>query len=347
MNKRKLSHPEIAELCRGLALLLHAGIGLGDGLFLLAEEAQGPQRELLTQMGQGMDGGMLLSAVMEETGAFPVYAAGMVRVGEETGRMEEALNALAGYYAERERMDRQVRSALTYPSILLLLMLVVIGVLLVRVLPIFDEVYASLGSGLTGFAGGLLRLGQLLETVMPLLCVLLAALVVLVLLFSGSEAFRQRMLAFWRRKQGDKGVSRKMNDAWFAQALSMGLRSGLPVEAAVEMAGALLQDIPAAAARCGACARHLDAGMGLPQALRETGTLPPSACRLLELGLRGGNGDQVMEEIADRLSGEASQALEQRVAQVEPAMVLAASLLVGMILLSVMLPLMHIMSAIG
>lgn len=68
---------------------------------------------------------------------------------------------------------------------------------------------------------------------------------------------------------------------------------------------------------------------------------------MLELGLRGGTGDQVMEEIAGRLSEEASQTLEQRVAQVEPAMVLAASLLVGIILLSVMLPLMHIMSAIG
>lgn len=347
MRKKSLSYPEIAELCRGLALLLHAGISLGDGLFLLAEEEKGEMHTLLTQMGQKMDSGAFLSAAMAETDAFPAYVVGMVQVGERAGRMEEALNALAGYYEDRERMDRQVRNALMYPSILLLLMLVVIAVLLIRVLPIFDEVYASLGSRLTGIAGGLLRLGQTLEAVMPLLCVLLAAVVGLLLLFSGNERFRQWVLTFWRTKQGDKGVSQKMNDARFAQALSMGLRSGLPVEEAVELAGALLRDVPAAATRCKECAQRLTEGGSLPQALRDAGTLPASACRMLELGLRGGTGDQVMEEIAGRLSEEASQALGRRVAQVEPAMVLAASLLVGIILLSVMLPLMHIMSAIG
>lgn len=128
MSKKNLSHSEIAELCRGLALLLHAGIGLGDGLFLLAEEEKGELHTLLTQMGQQMDSGAFLSTAMTETSAFPPYVVGMVKVGERTGRMEEALNALVGYYEERERMDRQVRNALTYPSILLLLMLVVVAV---------------------------------------------------------------------------------------------------------------------------------------------------------------------------------------------------------------------------
>jgi type IV pilus assembly protein PilC len=88
-------------------------------------------------------------------------------------------------------------------------------------------------------------------------------------------------------------------------------------------------------------------GKGLAQALGETGVLPASACRLLSMGLRGGTGDTVMEEIARRLSDEADLALESRVARVEPALVLVTSLLVGIILLSVMLPLMHIMTAIG
>ena len=68
---------------------------------------------------------------------------------------------------------------------------------------------------------------------------------------------------------------------------------------------------------------------------------------MLALGLRGGSGDEVMEKIAHRLLDEAEQALERRVAQVEPALVLATSLLVGAMLLSVMLPLMNIMTAIG
>ena len=88
-------------------------------------------------------------------------------------------------------------------------------------------------------------------------------------------------------------------------------------------------------------------GESLSHVLKESRILPASACRMLDLGIRSGNGDMVMEEIAERLSADASYALEQKAARVEPMMVLTASALVGCILLSVMLPLMHIMTMIG
>ena len=347
MDKKYISGPDIARLCRSLSLLLHAGIGLGDGLFLQAEEEEEDLRQVLEKMGQAVDQGVMLSDAMEENDRFPGYVSGMVKVGEHTGRLEEALLALADYYDEQDRMNRQVRYALTYPSVLLLMMLVVIGVLLIRVLPVFDDVYASLGGHLTGLAGGLLRMGQILEAALPLFGVLLAAAAVLLLVFAANESFRGRVLSFWRKKWGDRGISKKINDAHFAQALAMGLKSGLMLEEAVELAGSLLKDIPEAAERCRLCAEGLAQGESLTQVLRRTQVMPVSCCRMLELGMRGGSGDEVMEEIAARLSEEASQALEQKVAQVEPAMVMSASLLVGMILLAVMLPLLNIMSAIG
>jgi len=348
MKEKRLSHQEIARFCRGLSLLLHAGIPLGEGISLLAEEEEkGAYRLCLEEMAGKMDAGSPLAEAMEEIGGFPAYVTGMTRMGERSGRLEEALNALAVYYEEKEQMDRQLRNALTYPAIVMLLMLVVIGVLLIRVLPVFDEVYASLGGRLTGMAGGLLSLGYLLKKILPFLCVLLAAAAVFVLVFAISENIRQKMLESWNRKWGDKGTAKKQNDARFAQALAMGLKSGLPMEEAVRLAGYLMQDVPAAAKRYKACEEALSGGEELTKALKQTEALPASACRMLELGVRGGSGDAVMEEIADRLSEEAAQALEHRTAQVEPVMVLGASLLVGIILLSVMLPLMNIMSAIG
>lgn len=346
--KHQLSNLEIAALCRELALLLHAGVQAGDGLTLLAEEENDPSlRQMLTEMARQTDQGVMLSAVLREAGRFPIYVTGLVEVGERTGRTEETLQALAQYYENRERMNRQIRSALTYPAILLLLMLMVIAVLLSRVLPVFEEVYASLGGQLTGVAGGLLVLGQGLNAAMPVLCVLLGLLVVFFAVFYFSVSFQEKVLGAWRRSFGDQGVSRRMNDARFAQALAMGLRSGLPLEEAVDLAAELLQDTPAAVNRCRQCRARLDEGAELAEALRSTGTLPAPECRLLLLGLRSGSGDSVMEEIARRLSEESELALERRVSQVEPALVLVTSLLVGAILLSVMLPLMNIMAAIG
>ena len=138
-----------------------------------------------------------------------------------------------------------------------------------------------------------------------------------------------------------------MMEARFARALTMGLSSGLPLEEAVSVCATLLHDVPAAASRCRMCASRLAEGGELAETLRESEMLPAVACRLLMLGMRSGNGDAVMDDIACRLSREANQELERRVAQVEPTLVLATSLLVGAILLSVMLPLMNIMTAIG
>ena len=347
MKKTILTNMELAQICQELELLLHSGVMLGDGLSLLAEEEGGEMGELLASIGIEVDMGQPLSRALEQSGRFPSYVIGMVEVGEASGRTEQALHALGQYYEQQEQMNRQIKAALTYPSVLLLLMLVVIVVLLSRVLPVFDDVYASLGGQLTGLAGGLLMLGNWLDAAMPVLCVLLAAVVALVLAFSLSDAFRSKALGAWSKRFGDKGVSRKLTDARFAQALAMGLGSGMPLEEAVAMCGTLLRDNPAAAARCSACAERLANGGELAESLRESEMLPASACRLLTMGIRSGSGDTVMEDIARRLSDEANHALESKVAQVEPTLVLVTSLLVGAILLSVMLPLMNIMTAIG
>lgn len=347
MKQIHFTNMAIADLCHQLALLLRAGVRLDDGLILLSEEEEPAYRDLLAAIAGQVEEGSLLSAAFAQAGCFPPHVTGLLEVGERVGRTEETLLALSRYYEEREHTIRQLRNALTYPAILLLMMLVVIVVLLSRVLPVFDEVYASLGGSLTGLAGGLLALGNGLNAIMPFLGALLGIIGLAILVFSLSSGVRSKVVQFWNCHWGDRGVSRKMNDAQFAQALSMALNSGLPLEAGVSLAGALLKDKPQAVKRCEACLARLDDGDDLSAALGETAMLPSSACRMLTLGMRAGTGDATMEEIARRLSEEAKEALETRVASVEPALVLITSILVGAILLSVMLPLMNIMKAIG
>jgi len=348
MKRLTLSHDEIATLCLELSLFLHSGVDAGSGLSLLAqEETSAPHKALLEQMAAGMDEGASLDFVFSDAGCFPDYVCNLIRVGEQTGRTEEALRALAQYYEQRSRLDRRLRSALLYPSVLMLIMLAVIVVLLTKVLPVFSQVYASLGGQLTGVAGGLLALGQLLDGAMPILALLLVAVVLFLGAFTGLPAFRERILSRWQKQFGDKGVSKKLSTARFAQSLAMALSSGLPVEEALSLAASLQNDSPAAKARCQSCLDKLYDGISLAQAMGDTGLLPRAECRLLELGMRSGSGEEVMDHIAQRLSEEGDAALETRMGQIEPTLVMISSVLVGMILLSVMLPLMNIMTAIG
>ena len=348
MNSTELSNLEIADLCRELALLLHAGISEAEGMHLIAEQAEtNPLGDMLTGMAEMLDMGHFLSDAFEAAGCFPAYITGLLKVGETVGRTEESLNSLADYYESKERMERHIISALTYPAILLVLMLVVIVILLSQVLPVFNDIYASLGGQLSGVAGGLLLLGRILDKGMPVLFGILAVLAVFFGVFYLHRGFRRKVLTFWNSRWGDKGISQKINNARFSQALSMGFSSGMQLEDAVDMASVLLKDCPGAQQRCAACREQLLNGESLAVALERNRLLSPSACRLLSLGIRGGNGDQVMDQIADQMQEDARQALESAISKVEPALILVTSGLVGVILLSVMLPLMNIMSAIG
>lgn len=327
----KLTEQSAAYFCRSLALLLHSGVTLAEGVHLLAAEEQKKTAAVLEAMGLQLDRGEPLSRAMEDSGAFEGYASGLVRVGEETGRLEQALETLADQYETRHRIRQQLRRAVAWPAMLLALMLAVAAVLLVKVLPVFDSVYASLGSGLTGPAALLLTLGERLEKGLPLLLavVVLAALVA------------PRLL----RK--DWGIAARFHNARYVEGLAMGLACGLPEEQALELARQLLKDTPEAGRRCELCQERLQAGAPLPEALKAGAFLDAPACRLLAVGQRGGNGDRVLGQIARRMMEEAFEALETAAARVEPLMVLTASALVGGILLTVMLPLLDILSAMG
>ena len=343
----KVSYADAAAIFRGLGALLHAGLSLADGVYLLSQEEAADKKKLLETIGNLMDQGYPLEAAMEETEAFPEAAVGMIRIGQTTGRLEETLYYLAEFYEERVILTRQIKSALGYPTLIMVLMLTVIGALLAEVLPVFDRVYASLGSGLTGLAGGLLALGQGLKAAMP------AFLTVIGLVLAASFAafyvrpLRERLSAWFMARFGDKAFARKFNNAQFAHAMAMGLGSGLGLDESLELAEKLLAHIPGAARRCQTCAQKISEGVDLAKALEETALLPPAMSRMLSLGLRSGGGDVTMADIANRLSREARESLEDTVARVEPAMVLICSVLVGLILLAVMLPLMNIMAAIG
>lgn len=345
--KKAITNEEISSLCLELSLLLHAGVGAGDALSLLAEESDPEYREMLSAMSQQVYAGSPLSDALRKTERFPAYVCGLVEMGEQTGRTEEALSALSRYYEDRLRMNRRVRSALLYPAVMLVLMLVVIAVLLVKVLPIFDDVYASLGGQLNGVAGGLLTLGRWLDGVMPVLWVLLALAAVFLAAFAAIDSMRSKVLSIWRNGRGDKGIANKMNTARIAQALTMGISSGMPLEEAITLAAGLMDDVPAAKSRCTNCCERLENGETLSSALKGSKLLPTSQCRLLELGQQSGAADASMDKITRDLTEESETALEDMVGRVEPALVLVCSILVGLILLSVMLPLMHIMSAIG
>lgn len=346
--KNVLANGEVSEICYELAMLLHAGTGTSDSLYILSDDVEDEKiKAMLKGVAQDTEDGVPLAEAIEKTKVFPEHVGKLLRVGEKSGRTEEALSSLAEYYDDREKMDKRIRTALLYPSILLLVMLAVLVVLLVYVLPVFNEVYAELGSSLTGIAAWLMKFGQILQKIMPVLAVLLGIAVVFVILFCASDTFRAEVLAIGRKRSSDKGLSWKVARSRFSQALYMGISSGLSAEEAVGLAGDTVSDTPEAYKRAQECVKELENGASIPDALSKTGLMQKADCRILSSAIRSGETDKAMEHISEKLSDEASSAISETVSKIEPTLVVVASVIIGAILLSVMIPLINIMSSIG
>lgn len=345
MKQVKLTNEEIGTLCSALAHLTHAGIGTADALYLLAEDEQNAAyRQLLSQMARLADDGASLAAAFQRSEHFPGYVCTLLEVADRVGKTESALTALASYYESRAQMNHRLQTSLLYPSVLLVVLFAVIGILLIWVLPIFNDVYAQLGSRLTGLAGGLLTLGTVLRRILPVFGIVLAAVCIACCV----RPVRHKLKKLWQQYFGDRGAFRAINSARFVQALSMALSSGMPAQEAACLAASLSDGTaPGFRKRCNGCLSALDAGASLSQALLDGGFLSVSDRRLLDAGRRSGSEDVVLIGIAQRMTQQSEELLERTVGRLEPALVTVACVLIGIVLLSVMLPLVNIMAAIG
>ncbi|MGN0709230.1 MAG: type II secretion system F family protein, partial [Anaerovoracaceae bacterium] len=156
-----LSSPELASFASQMHLILKAGISDAEGIAILHDDADDQKdRELLEKMQDTMDRTASLSRAMEDAGVFPPYMVHMTKIGEETGNLESVMDQLDSHYTREEDMRKSRLNAVLYPVILTCIMLAVIIVLLTEVMPVFDQVFATLGTEMSGLAKGLLHLGM-------------------------------------------------------------------------------------------------------------------------------------------------------------------------------------------
>ena len=159
-----LSNLELSAFCEQMAMVLKAGISVMEGISIMKEDAQTPaEQELLEMIYDKVQETGTLAPALLETGVFPEYICKMTQIGEETGTLDDVLASLERYYERQEAISRSIRSALTYPLIMIGMMALVIAVLLTRVMPVFQQVFRQLGMEMSGFSRGALLLGNALS----------------------------------------------------------------------------------------------------------------------------------------------------------------------------------------
>jgi len=331
-----------------LNILLQAGVTLADGVLMLWEdEPDTDGKAVLRSLLDTLEQGLPLSAALHESPYFPRYMVNMTDAGEKTGRLSETLKALAEHYERQERLAITVKNAVLYPAILLIMMVAVVMVLIIQVLPIFNDVFARLGSQMSPLALRLMQFGGWLSDVSAVIALVFALIIVAVLIAWLSPAARASFMQAFYNVWGGRGLPGSIASARFVSVISLAVASGIAAAEAVEMASSVSGGAKAADRKHQRCLDSLQEGRTLSEAMLDAGILSARNGRTLSLGDRNGMLDTAMAEIAARSERDVEDEIDRIISKVEPTLVVIASVIVGVILLSVMLPLMGIMTTIG
>ena len=343
---RMLSNTELSAFCGQMALVLHSGISAYEGITIMRDDAADDEdRAILTKITEGMERIGYVAPALKEAGVFPDYMISMVEIGERTGTLDDVMQSLEEHYAREEAIRKSTQNAVFYPLILSGMMIAVIIVLLVKVMPVFNDVFKGLGAEMTGFPALLVRVGEVLRQYSLIFILILFVIILLIFVFYRTDKGREAARRFMRRFPGVRKSNHDVAACRFAGAMSMTLSAGLTPEEGLELAEKLNDD-PDFSQLLGGLKRDLEEGKNFSESLYNRRIFSGIYARMVSIGQKTGSMDQVMGQIADMYQDDIDTRLSNRLATLEPLLVIIMSAAIGAILLTVMFPLLGIMSSI-
>lgn len=348
MKRLRVPAQYLPIFCRELHQLVRTGIPLAEGLAMLREDETDPDtRSWLEALCRSTEEGLPLASALRETGAFPAYMTDMVSLAEETGRLEDVLLSLQRHYDRQLRMAADIRGAVAVPVTLFAVMVAVVILLVTQVLPVFDRVFAQLGVRMGAVATGMMNAGAVLAKAGTGIAVVLVVIAAAALVVALVPALREKFTGWFRHSFGGRGILGQMAAARFASSMSMAVASGLSMEESVSLSAKLCGGAKEIDEKTEQCRKEIEEGGSPADALSNSGLFSGRDCRLLKLAEQTGSLPDTLEDLAQRQEEESLRRIDRTVGAIEPAIVVITSALAGVILLSVMLPLMGLLSTIG
>ncbi len=343
-SKSIFSSKDLSIFCEQVAMLLDSGILLYDGIKMLADESSNMKvKEVFESVADELLANNSLENALSKTGQFPDYMIYLTSIGSESGMLDKTMRSLAYYYNRQENIKESIKSAILYPSVLICMMAAVLLFLSIKVLPIFKTVLNSLGANLSGIASAIMSAGNFFVRFSAVFAIIIAAIIICIIYFSKSaKGQRKLMNLVWQSK-----IFETLSLSILATSMSTALSSGLNIDRAFELssAGIINKKLKIKIDECMNLIKieHLGAIDAIEKSKLFTGT----SLNILKLGMASGNLDSSMKYVSDLFNDSFETILTRRISFIEPISVAILSVLIGIILISVMLPLLGVMSVIG
>ena len=336
----------MAVFCRELSTLLASGISLVQALniFSRQEGVSQDERVVYESILQDMRKGISLSKAMESKQCFPELLIGMLRSGEGNGNLDQVMDRLALQYEKENKLNQQVRSAMIYPAVLLVLCVIIVILIVTFILPQFQSLFDQMDD-LPAITKFLISFSDFMVNDWYFLIMGVAIFVVIIRTVLGIPQVRRQVdyrkvhIALFGK------LFKVIYSARFARTLSSLYTSGMPLANAISIAGSTIGN-KYVEEQFDRVVFQVRSGIPLSQALKDVDGLILKLSSTILIGEESGRLDTMLNSIAETLEGEAEQATKQMVTLLEPILIVFMAILVGLIMIGVMLPIYQSYSAI-
>lgn len=345
-NFQKISLKDMAILCRQFSTMMDAGLSLIAALNILIEQTENVKLKNALQvvLKRVQEGHAMSEAMTEFPDIFPTIMVAMVESGEVGGVLDEVMDRLATQFEKDYKMNEKVKSAMTYPIVVISMSILVVIFILTQVLPTFLGMFKNMNMELPFLTKMLLALSDGLKSYGLFLVPILVLIVVGYQQGLKNPQFRLSVDVIKLKLPVFGMLWRKVAIARFTRTLGTLLRGGVPLIAALDVVKKTTDNL----SMTGALSKAQDSvreGHGLSVQLKQNKDLfPPMVIQMISVGEETGDLDRLLGKVADFYDDEVEDMVNRLSTLLEPLLIGFLGIVIGTIILSIMIPMFDVIS---
>jgi type IV pilus assembly protein PilC len=339
----KVSLSELVVFTRQLATMIDAGIAIVQALQALAEQTPNKvMRDVISDVCSRVQSGESYSeALQKHPKVFNRLYVSMISAGEKGGMIAEIMARLATYLENSERLRKKVKTALMYPTAVTVVAIGITTFLLIKVIPVFKDVYSGFGAKLPGPTEVLMDISDLVRHWFVLILILAAAGIWGWLSFIKTKSG----LEFWDARRIKLpvfgSIAHKICLARFTRTLASLIRSGVPILEVLQIVSQTVGNVIMEKAIKTAMG-DIERGEGISAALGKNPIFPSMIIRMLSAGEQTGKIDEMLERVSNFLDGEIDATLTGLMSLLEPILIVVLGVVIGGMVICMFLPIFNL-----
>jgi type IV pilus assembly protein PilC len=346
--RSSVSKSAVTTFMRQLSVMISSGVSVEDAISTLKfQEASAPFRNVLTNIHDDLLKGVFLSdAFAKYPKIFPAFFKNMIYIAELSGSLDMVLVKLADYYERDRKIKGKAKSAMVYPMFLLALIVVVFVFLMVFIIPQFEDMLGELGGEMPLITQIIIDASRFVTLNFPF--ILTGGLLLILFVFVFFKTKRGRLTKDYLKLKLPiiKNVTYYLITARFARGFGVLVASGMSIMDSIETIGKLMEN-KVFEKKFEYAVGEVKRGKRIARSIANLKFFPVMLTEMIAVGEKTGNLDNVLESTANFYDDKLEQSIEKATSALEPLLIIFAGGMVGIVILSIFLPIISLMGSIG